>query len=247
MQFINLRQLRHKLLRLGMVLIVSCLPIWVSCGDDNQGSADKSSLPSDTESFTFFDLGKSTRLTESVRENLSSRLGPDAIAGRNILDLGINYRGFLAEFFPLLAVLNQKLNSPTGERVEHNTVKLMYRYARKKNVPFDLVELVFSDYTKMPLLFKINFKADEANTVDALREKYGRPEVIDWKQEDGQSMFWRKNGDFLIVSEKPDQIGNIDHEIVIYYIDNLKQLIETEKEEKEQREQQRAKTVRKAF
>jgi hypothetical protein len=243
---INFRFWRHKMACVWIVFIVSSLPILVSCGE-NQESADQSSLSPDTESFTFFELGKTTKLTEGVRDDLSNKLGSDAIAGRNILDLEINYSGFLKEYFPQLEALNQKLNSPPGERVEHNTVKLMYRYAQKKNVPFNLVELVFSDYTKTPLLFKISFKVDEANTVETLRQKYGPPQVIDWKQENGQSTFWKKNGDFLIVSNIPDQFGNIEYQIVIYYADNLKQLIETERKEKEQREQQRAKTVKKAF
>jgi len=246
MQFINLRFWLHKMARCSIVLIVSSLPVLTACGD-NQEPADQSSLPPDTASFTFFGLGKTTRLNENVRDDLRNKLGPDAIAGRNILDLEINFRGFLKAYFPQLEALNQKLNSPPGERVEHNTVKLMYRYARTKNVPFDLVELVFSDYTKTPLLFRISFKADEANTVEALREKYGSPQVIDWKEENGKSVFWKKNADVLIVSYKPDQFGNINHQIVIYYVDNLKQLIETERKEKEQRERQRAKTVRKAF
>ena len=246
MQFINFRNLSHKTGFLLIAFIISSLPILVSCGD-NQESADKSPLPADTESFTFFDLGKTTKLTQGVRDDLSNKLGPDAIVGRNILDLEINYRGFLKEYFPELETLNQKLNSPPGERVEHNTVKLMYRYAQKKNVPFHLVELVFSDYTKTPLLFKISFKADEANTIETLQEKYGQPEVVEWKEKKGRSVFWKKNGDVLIVSRIPDRFGNIDNQIVIYYIGNLKQLIETERKEKEKREQQRAKTVKKAF
>ncbi|CAB1065316.1 hypothetical protein D1BOALGB6SA_10113 [Olavius sp. associated proteobacterium Delta 1] len=246
MKFINLRNLPHKTVRLGIAFIISSLPILVSCSD-NHDSADQSSLPTDTESFTFFDLGKTIKLTKGVRSDLNNKLGRDAIERRSILDLEINYRGFLKRHFPELAALNQKLNSPPGERVEHNTVKLMYRYAQKRNVPFSLVELVFSDYTKTPILFKINFKVDEANTVETLQEKYGLPEVIDWKEENGKSLFWKKNGDILIVSRIPDRFGNIDHQIVIYYTDNLKLLNNTERREKEEQEQQRAKTGKKAF
>jgi len=246
MQFINLRYLLHKMARCGIVFMVSTLPIFVSCGD-NQESADKSSLPTDTESFTFFDLGKTIKLTKGVRRDLNNKLGRDAIERRSILDLEINYRGFLKKYFPELDVLNQKLNSPPGERVEHNTVKLMYRYAQKKNVPFNLIELVFSDYTRTPVQFKINFKMDEANTVETLQEKYGPPQIIDWKENNGKSMFWKKNGDVLITSRIPDRFGNINHQIVIYYIGNLKQLIETEVKEKEVQEQQRVKTGKKAF
>ena len=246
MQLINLRYLLHKMARCWIVILVSSLPILVSCGD-NQESADQSSLSTDTESFTFFDLGKTTKLTQGVRDNLSNKLGPDAIAGRNILDLESNYPGFLKQYFPEIEALNQKLNAPPGERVEHNTVKLMYRYAQKKNVPFNLVELVFSDYTKTPVLFKINYKVDEANTVETLQEKYGQPEVVEWKENNGTSVFWKKSGDVLIVSRIPDRFGKIDHQIVIYYIDNLKRLIDTERKEKQKQEQQRTKTGKKAF
>jgi hypothetical protein len=246
MKFNNLRNLTYKTALLWIAFIISTLPILVSCGD-NQDSADKSSRPKDTASFTFFDLGKTTKLSNGVRGDLTDKLGRDAIERRSILDLEVNYRGFLKKYFPELEVLNQKLNAPPGERVEHNTVKLMYRYAQKKNVPFNLVELVFSDYTKTPVLFKISFKVDEANTVETLQEKYGPPQVIDWKENNGKSMFWKKSGDVLITSRIPDRFGNINHQIVIYYIGNLKQLIETERKEKEVQEQQRVKTGEKAF
>ena len=246
MQFNNLRILPCKTALLWIAIIIASLPILVSCSD-NHDSADKSSLPADTESFTFFDLGKTIKLTNGVRSDLNNKLGRDAIERRSILDLEINYRGFLKRYFPELDALNQKLNSPPGERVEHNTVKLMYRYAQKKNVPFNLVELVFSDYTKTPVLFKINFKVNEADTVETLQEKYGLPQVIDWKEGNGKSRVWKKNGDILIESRIPDRFGNINYQIVIYYIDNLKLLNDTERREKEELEQQRAKKVKKAF
>ena len=112
-------------------------------------------MPSD--SFTFFNLSKQSILSKSVRSDLNQKLGRDATEYRSIIDLDINYYGFLQKYFPSLYELNQNLNSPAGERIEHNTVKLMYRYARKENIPFDYVELVFSNYSQHPLLFRINF------------------------------------------------------------------------------------------
>ena len=246
MHFISLRNLLHKTALLWIALIFSSLPFLVSCSDNHE-SADESPSPTDTSGFTFFDLEKTTKLTEGVRGDLNSKLGHDAIERRSILNLDINYRGFISRYFPELEALNQKLNFPPRERVEHNTVKLMYRYAQKKNVPFNLVELIFSDYTKTPILFKINFKADEANTVETLKEKYGQPEIIDLNERNGKSMFWKKNGDYLIVSHIPDRFGKYEYQIVIYYTGNLKQLIDTESKEKEAKEQQRAKTGKKAF
>ena len=246
MQLKNLRNGSYIIVFLWIAFTISALVLLNSCSDDN-GSGDESSQPADTKSFTFFELGKAARLTNGVRSDLRDKLGRDAIERRSILNLEINQRGFLKTYFPDLAELNEQLNYPPGERVEHNTVKLMYRYARKKSVPFELVELLFSDYTSNPLLFKINFKVDEANNIETLQEKYGRPEIINWDDENGQSKYWKKSSDLLIVSRIPDRFGNIEHQIVIYFVDNLKRLIETERKEKEEKEQQRARTGKKAF
>jgi hypothetical protein len=246
MQLINLRDIPRRTILLWIACIISSLTILVACSD-NHDSANPPSTPTDADSFTFFDLAKTTELTKDVRRDLSNKLGRDAIEGRSILDLEINYKGFLQTYLPELEKLNRQLNFPPGERVEHNTVKLMYRYAQKQNVPFDFVELVFSDYTKKPLRVRIDFKSDEANTVPTLRQKYGQPEMLDWNQGNGKSMIWQKDGDYLIVSHIPDRFGRYEYQIVIYYVDNLKQLIDTERKEKEAKEQQRVKTGKKAF
>ena len=225
------------------LLSISFLP---SCSD-NRESAKTGPVAVKPESFTFFELGTNTKLTEDIRKDLGKKLGRDAIERRSILDLNTNYAGFLKRHLPKINELNRKINFPPGERVEHNIVKLMYRYAQRINVPFDYVELVFSEYTKTPLLFKINFQMDETGIVETLKTKYGPPQVIDWKEENGKSMVWRKNTDLLLVSLVPDQFGHHEYQIVIYFVQNLKQLIEIEKNELKKREQQRAKSGERAF
>ena len=231
-----------------MCVTAICLLIFIilSCSD-NQDSGRGASPAAETESFTFFDLGKATRLTSGVRKELTAKLGRDAIERRSILDLEINYPGFLKTHFPDIDVLNQKLNFPPRERVEHNTVKLMYRYGRTKNVPFDIVELIFSDYSKNPIFFKISFKTDEANTVETLKQRYGQPKLFDWEQDNGKSMAWKKSGDHLILSLIPNRFGSYDHQIVIYFIENIKRLLEMERKEKQAKEAQRAKSGKQAF
>jgi hypothetical protein len=230
-----------------LIIIIVLIPILISCSDSQEqddATAPAAVMP---ESFTFFDLGINARLNRKVRQELGNKLGRDAIEHRSIMDLEINYKGFLNNYFPGLNELNQRLNFPPGERVEHNTVKLMYRYAQRENAPFDYVELVFSEYTKTPLLFKINFQKDETGIVETLKTKYGPPQVIDWKEENGKSMVWRKNMDLLIVSLVPDQFGHHGYQIVIYFVQNLKQLIEIEKNELKKIEEQRAKSGKTAF
>ena len=226
--------------------LIGILSISISCGD-NRESVETEPATVKSESFTFFELGTNTKLTEQIREDLGKKLGRDAIEGRGILDLDTNYAGFITKYLPKINELNQKLNFPPGERVEHNILKLMYRYARKENTPFDYVALVFSEYTRTPLLFKINFKIDETGIVETLKTKYGSPQIIEWKEENGKSMVWRKNLDVLLVSLVPDQFGRHGYQIVIYFVQNLKELIDIEKNEAKREEQQRATSGKTAF
>ena len=217
-----------------------------ACGEKKE-TAKKQTSQKSSDSFTFFDLGKQSTLSKSARDALKQKLGRDAIEYRSIIDLDINFYGFLEKYFPSLSELNRKLNFPPGERIEHNTVKLMYRYTRKKNIPFDYVELVFSNFSQHPLLFRINFQKDEANIIGTLKTKYGQPQRIDWKDKNGESMYWKKNSDFLILSLVPDQFGNPEYQIRIYFTGNIKALIATETAEKEKTQSERARSGKTAF
>jgi len=220
--------------------------LFSSCGEKKESATDQT-VPEPSESFTFFDLGANSRLSEKVRDDLDQRLGHAAVAHRGVIDLEINYDGFLKQYFSVLYELNQALNFPPRERIEHNMVKLMYRYARKKNAPFDYVELVFSNYAQVPLLFKIDFKKDEANIVQTLKSKYGEPRLIDWKANGGRSLYWEKNNDFLIVSMVPDQFGEPEYQIRFFFVNNINALLENERAEKEKELGQRTQSGKKAF
>ena len=218
----------------------------LACGE-KEDPATEQGAQGLSESFTFFDLGKNSRFSESVRKNLNRQLGNDAIARRSPIDLEINYYGFLNEHFPSLHALNAQLNPSTARRIEHNNVKLMFRYARKQDLPFEYVELLFSNYSSLPLLFKINFKKDEDNIVETLKTKYGAPRSIDWNSRGGQSMYWEKDNDILIVSLVPDQFGNPEYQIRIFFVENIRTLLATESAEKEKQKSQRARSGKTAF
>ncbi|MCU0592215.1 MAG: hypothetical protein MUC57_12180, partial [Desulfobacterales bacterium] len=114
--------------------------------------------PTGPESFTFLDVGRNSRFSDALRKELAQKLGNDAIEQRGIIDLECNFNGFLAAHLPDLEALNRRLNHPPGERVEHDQIKLMYRYARQKNAPFDTVEMIFDARDGTPLVFRIRFK-----------------------------------------------------------------------------------------
>jgi hypothetical protein len=218
----------------------------LSCGDQPTNAPPRTADQT-SDTFTFFDVGRNSIFSKNLRRELKKVLGNDAIERRNIIDLEINDNGFLKDHFPDLDTINRQLNSPLGERVDHNTVKLMYRYARKKNVPFDYIEVVFSQYSQTPILINIRFKSDEADTLANLEGKYGPPKTIAWDQPNAKSLVWRKNEDLLIVSMIPDQIGNPRYRLAIYYTQNLKELLKAEKNENEKRRQPKSGSGKTAF
>jgi len=228
-------------------LIISLLALLgVSCGNDPTPpkTRDVSRHP---DTFTFFEVGKNSILSRDLRKELSNALGDEAVEQRTVIDLEINYKGFLKTHFPDIEKLNQELNFPPGERVEHRTIKLMYRYAQKKNVPFDYVEIIFSEFTQGPLLIRVRFKKDDSNTVEALKEKYGPPKTIQWNHESAASLYWRKNSDLLILSIIPDRFGNPTYQIAIYFTQELEELLKAERIEKEKTRKERTASGKTAF
>jgi hypothetical protein len=221
--------------RIALALLIGIAGQFVSgCGDNPEKPTTGGTAPP-VETFTFFDLGRNSRFSPEIRASLAEWLGNDAIETRGILDLETNYPGFLKAHLPEVDRQNRRLNYLPRERVEHDLIRLMYRYPHKKHVPFDYIELVFAEPSRKPILFRIRLKADDADTLNTLKTKYGSPQVIDWEQENGQSLVWRKGSDVLMVSRVPDQFGVPDHHIVIYFTDNLKEMLDAEQRKREQK------------
>jgi len=209
----------------------------LSCSTDEQ-SADYSR--SETEGITFFDVGAETVFSDALRDRLRKNLGPDAIAYRSTIDLEFNAKGFLQRHFPILHDLNQRLNTPAGERVEHDTVKLM------ENLPFSYVELVFSNLTGKPLFVQVSSR-DLSDIIRTLEEKYGSPQAIDQPADNGRFFFWRDRQDVLLVSIVPTWRGDKEYQLVIYYVDNLEKLVAVEEKERRQKEEERRRAGEKIF
>lgn len=242
-----LRRDPHLVFRPAVALALAVLlQLAIGCSAEKEPDASPPAAAS-SESLTFFELGGHSRFSEAIRRRLRDQLGNEAIAHRSIVDLETNTPGFLSAHLPEIDALNRRLNDPPGERVDHEVVKLMYRYARQRNVPFDYVELLFSGFSQLPILFHIRFKADEAGTVDALRRRHGEPRVIDWEAGAGKSLIWQQDEDFLVVSRVPDRLGEIGHRVSFYFTTNIKEMLQAELEQKEQRALEHRKTGKTAF
>lgn len=242
-----MRRLRKKSRAFQTVLIgLSGLfvTLMAGCSGEEQTAPQ---TPIQAEGFVFFDVGSTTPFSDALRERLRKSLGSDAIEYRNVINLEVNWKGFLKNHFPDLHQLNLRLNTPQGERVEHNTVKLMYRYTRNENLPFSYVELVFSNHTERPLFIHIYSRKDISDVFRTLEDKFGKPMTIDLPQGTGQAMYWRDKKDVLLATIVPTRRGDNEYRIMIYFADNIDELVSLEEKERREKEEGRRRAGESAF
>ena len=199
------------------------------------------------EGFAFFDVGETTQLSDALRERLKRSLGPVAVENRNIIDLEVNWKDFLKKYFPELHRLNLRLNTPLGERVEHDTVKLMYRYARNNNLPFDFVEFVFSKPSGRPLYIHIYSYKDITDVFQTIEDKFGAPKIIDLPQEIGRSIYWADKKNVFLATIAPVRRGGQLYRLMIYFSENIETLVSMEEKERLEMEKGRRRAGEKAF
>ena len=228
--------------RIALVLLMAGL-LMTACGNDDSDLPKTPASP--PEGFVFLGLHANSILTGELQDNLSDKLGSAAIETRTVLDLEMHYNGFLETYFQDLYELNRRLNFEKGLRIriEHHTIKLIYRYAAS----FNYVELFFSNFTKIPLLFRIQAKKDGTDIVETFRKKYGTPQEIIWQNKEGRSFVWKQNKDKLIISLFSDRYGNPRYEIMICHVKNIEALLTTEESKKNQTEKNRTRTGESAF
>jgi hypothetical protein len=211
------------------ILILVLLFMLSSCSNNNPQASPKSE---EMDGFTFFGLGQNSLLSGQVRDNLEDHLGSEAITARSTIDLSIHSPKFLKDNFPHLYALNSELNWPPNERIEHNITKLMYRYATKNELPFDYVELFFSNFSQKPLFFRIHATSKGDFTVNTLKKKYGPPQQIIKSEKAFQTLFWRKEKDVLTASLVKDRYDRLEYLFCIFYAKNLENLVKREKIER---------------
>ncbi len=227
---------------IGLILIIVFVNVY-----KKRDRYETNLVKREPQGFTFLNIGENTRFSNDIRRELRDKLGPDAIERWNTLDLTLNYKGFLKKYFSELYQINEKLNTPAGERVEHNTIKLTYRYARRRNAPFDYVKLVFSNLTKKPLVFFIKSKKEGADIIDAVIKKYGKAKTINWDEKGGRSLYWENNRSLFILSISNDRYGLPEYQTMIYYVPSLEELVFTEQQKIKHRQEEIKKTGKTAF
>lgn len=223
-------------LLLGAALLLS------GCG------ADESEVPpSKAGGFTFLEMGSDTVYSRALRDKLKSVLDSGAIITKTPIDLTLLAPAFLADYFPELDALNRQFNRAGEARIEHDTILLFYRHARRKAQPFDAVELLFSQTTGQPLSFKIKTDAAGEELVDAMKAKHGEPTIVKLKDRPGEIYSWQYQADRLVMVRELDRRNNVKFHIGIYYVDHLNALLEKELEQIEKERASRRKAGEKAF
>ncbi len=246
------------------IIFFSLTLLIISCGDSSKSTMSEK-IDSYPVTYSFFDVDVNSTLSNSLKRRLDNILGDHSTETRSTINLNINREKFLKDYFPYFEELNQRLNSPTGkiltlsstngeskpslisERVEHNTVKLTYRYAVKKNLPFTYVEFLFSNFNDTPLLIRFKFKKDDLNIIETLQHKYGTPREILWKEQNGKSLCWENSSDILILSFVPDQFGKPVYEVSIYFSKRLEDLLKAEQIERDKKEKNGVKSGENVF
>jgi len=216
---------RRKSIR--VLTALACLILLAACGSETDKTGSRSA-GDQTGSFTFFKIGKSTLISGSVRGELGNILGDAAVERRAIVNLTINNDTFLRENFPKLDRMNRELNSEIGLKVMHPVTRLMYRYARQKGLPYDLVEILFEENSKRPVLIRIHYKTENPDTLQTLEDKYGSSRNFDWGREMASSRVWEKDGDYLLYAVIPRRGNKVEYRIAIYFTAALEALIRPE-------------------
>lgn len=187
-------------------------------------------IPSVKSGFTFFHLHRDTQLSEKLRDDLRGKLGSEAIETKTIIDFIVPARAndIFTRHFPELIALHQSLNYLPEERVEHDTTQLIYRYARKKGLPFDNVRLLFDNSTRRPLFFSIRSKDPGGELVNTLETKYGPSQKIDWPLGGGKTFYWKQDKDLLLATFTQSRIGAPEHYLGFYFTHNIEALSDRE-------------------
>ena len=241
------RILLYSLLAVGVLVVITATIIALTRSRRDiqiDAPADKVAA---SGGFSFFDVDRTSVLTDGLREKLSEALGSDAIAHSAPLDLTVIDQDFLRAHLPVLYELNQRLNPPFGERREHATTRLTYHRAERHAMPFRYIELLFSNLDGRPLYFLIQPSEDFSDSIATLTSKYGPPREIQTDGSLAPVRMWEKKGDFLVATSIRRRNGRLVQELRIYYVDNLRRLLESEEEALRQQDRSTRKAGEGAF
>ena len=172
--------------------------------------------------FSFLELGADSIFTRNTRAMLKDRLGPDRIEEWTPIDLVAEDGSFFEALFPEVVRMNRVMGFKGGTFAGKRTLKVTYRYARNKKLPFHMIRLVFLEDTKKPLFFRAKAKGEGTVFPGLLEEKYGEPARF----EGGGAAYryWSSEDEILLVARRKDRYGKDEYHIAIYFLSSVREL-----------------------
>ena len=241
------RNLLFVILAAGALVVVIASIIAVTGSRRDLQVAAPAGTDAPAGGFSFFNVDRTTVLTHDLRETLAETLGSDAIARSTTIDLTVVSREFLRDHLPEIAVLQRGFNPPLGERREHETTRLTYRWAERHQMPFRHIELLFSNRTGRPLYFVIQPTEAFSDSVATLTAKYGPPRKIAVDSLAEPARIWEQDGDILVATTIVRRNGRLSQELHMYFVDNLTRLLESEIESRRRERQDTRDAGERAF
>lgn len=172
--------------------------------------------------FSFLELGADSIFTRKTRNMLADRLGPDRMEAWTPIDLvGADVR-FFSELFPEMVRMNRVMKFADGTLAGKKTLKVTYRYARNKELPFHMIRLAFLENTKRPLFFRAKLKGEGTVFPGLLAEKYGKPALFEG--DGAEYRYWNSEEELLVVARRKDRYGKDEYHIAIYFLDSVRAL-----------------------
>ena len=226
----------------ALLMGIVVLFLFLSSGKEKQPP-----LPSAQSGFTFFGMGEKTFFSDDIEKSLKDRLGSGVLEKRGTIDLRAGDQGFLNRYFPEIYTLHNELNDSAGARIEHDIIKLTFRYALKRDTPFYYVELVFSADSKRPLFFRIKAKKEAVGIIDEIEKKYGKPREIVETGGNTNALSWQKENDLFVVFKRRDRFDDPEFLFMIYFSQNIRALVAAETQQRAQRDSARKKAGQIAF
>lgn len=223
---------RCWLMAFGLALMI----LLAACGSQEE-SGDGFGDAGAASGFTFLGIGRDSRLSDSLRARLSQQLGAEALEPKAIVDLAVIDPAFLSQHVPALDALHQALNFPPRARVEHNVTRLTYRYARRREMPFTFVELLFDNASAAPLLVRVKASAEGAYLLDTLKKRHGEPQQLAATEARDAASLWQREGETLLFVPAQDRQGRSEYHILIYFTAHLEALVASEAQARHLREQ----------
>jgi len=224
------RNLLLTLLVVGLLVLITATFIALTRSQRAIPMAAPADTGSASDGFAFFGVNHATVLDHDLRKRLSDALGSDAIAHASPIDLTIVGPVFMQTQLPDIDRLNQRLNPPLGERREHDTTRLTYLRAESHAMPFQHIELVFSNITGQPLYFIIKPTEEFSDSMATLTAKYGPPREAEADDRELPVRIWKQGGDYLVATRFRRRNGRLSQDLRIYFMDNLKRLAVSEEQ-----------------